>query len=114
MMHDGAASPAPDPNRRGGPGPKGPADPTEEYVISVGDVLDHNAAEPPPGTIVETNTGQRWKRLLEAPATYSWWQWVMTDGVFDYPHTRWQWALVTNQGPVTVVRVPGPVRDGDV
>lgn len=109
------ASPAPDHTRRGGTGPEGPAaDPTEEYVISVGDVLTLDDSEPPPGTVVETGTGVQWKRLLKAPATYRWWQWIMTDGTFDYPHTRWQWALVTEQGPVTVVKVPAAAGPADV
>jgi hypothetical protein len=32
MTHNGADSPAPDLSRRGGAGPKGRPDPTEEYL----------------------------------------------------------------------------------
>jgi hypothetical protein len=98
------ASPTPTQTRRGGPEPEGRADRTDEYVISVGDVLTDNSPEPPLWTIVELGDGERWRRL-PSPCDHSW----------GAAHTGWdpvwRWGRVTFDGPVTVIRVGRPSSD---
>lgn len=77
-----------------------------EDPVSAGDVLTGDDPEPPPGTVVELGDGRRWKRIIKPRITYRRWRWVEVIGGFEYPFTRWQWALVTADGPVTVVQVP--------
>lgn len=96
-MHDqatAAASPAPDQTRRGGSGPAGRADRTDEHVISVGDALTGDDPEPPAGTEVELSDGTRWKRV---PLYARGWPY----GVGEPSITR-RWQAVTAAGSVTV------------
>jgi len=83
-----------EPNSAWGIGPVGRADRTDEYVISVGDVLSAADPEPPAGTEVELSDGTRWKRV---PLYARGWPY----GV-GQPDVARLWAGVTAGGPVTV------------
>lgn len=103
MKNDGVStSPAPGHNRRGGAGPEGPPDRIEK--ISVGDVLRDSSPEPPIGTEVELEDGERWKRISITS------EWPLGVGQGQFLVT-WAWKRVTFDGPVTVVWVPPPAAD---
>lgn len=105
-------SPAPDHTRRGGTGPEGPPDRTEEYVISVGDVLDEHDPEPPVGTVVMLLDGsdEKWRRM-ERSGSGAEWCWGAEHNGWQ---PAWRWRRITFDGRVYVVEVPAPAGLADV